>query len=58
MAHLLAFEYILASALGTGQARLGAVPLDEVINDVVVCTLPAHGCEGVEDSGFRLFEIR
>ena len=41
-----------------GQARLGAVPLDEVINGVVVRTLPAHGCEGVEDSGFRLFEIR
>jgi len=25
---------------------------------MVVRSLPAHGCEGIEDSGFGLFEIR
>ncbi len=40
-----------------GQARLGAIPLDEVIDGMVVRSLPAHGCEGIEDSGFGLFEI-
>lgn len=40
-----------------GQARLGAIPLDEVVDGMVVRSLPAHGCEGIEDSGFGLFEI-
>ena len=41
-----------------GQARLGAIPLDEVVDGMVVRSLPAHGGEGIEDSGFSLFEIR
>src|SRR5439155_13857684 len=34
------------------------IPLDEVVNGVVVRSLPAHGREGIEDSRFGLFEIR
>jgi hypothetical protein len=41
-----------------GQARPGAIPLDEVVAGMVVRSLPAHGREGIEDSGFGLFEIR
>ena len=32
--------------------------LDEVVAGMVVRSLPAHGREGIEDSGFGLFEIR
>src|SRR5450759_896623 len=41
-----------------GQARFGAIPLDEVVDGMAVRSLPAHGCEGIEDGGFGLFEIR
>src|SRR5207253_1210455 len=40
------------------KAWLGTIPLDEVVNGVVVRSLPAHGREGIEDSRFGLFEIR
>ena len=40
-----------------GQARLGAVPLDEFVNSMPIAALGIGAGKAVEDRGFRGFEV-